>query len=131
MSDKEKYFDLHIECGATDAGDFYAKTILGVRGGIVYHKESKVSLAHAMVDLINDFQVSGMWSTLAQNPQTCVYPFPGTQTPLAVSIDPKAPKKRSSDLSQVTHPNCQMQCISFDHFGDSKCKSMCPQRSGL
>lgn len=130
MSDKEKYFDLHIECGLTDTDDFYVKTVLGNRG-IEYRKESRVSLAHAIVDLVNELQTSGMWSVLAQNPQTCVYPFPGTQTPLAISVDPKAPKKRPADLSRVAHPACQMQCTSFDHFGAPRCKSMCGQRSGL
>lgn len=131
MSDRQKYFTLHLECGLTNIGALYAKTILGVRGGIEYRKESTASLAHAIMDLVNDLQTGGMWNTLAQNPQICVYPFPGTQTPLANGIDPNAPKKRPSDLSQVTHPACQTQCISFDNFGAGKCRSMCGQRSGV
>ncbi len=44
MADKQKYFDLHLECGMTDTGTFYVKTILGKRG-IEYRDESITSLA--------------------------------------------------------------------------------------
>jgi len=128
MADRQKYFDLHIECGLTTTGDVYVRTILG---SIEYRKESSASVGHAMMDLVDDLHKSNIWNRLAQNPQACVYPFPGTQTPLAISIDPNAPKKRPSDLSQVKHPACQMQCTSFDLFGAAKCKSMCRQRSGV
>lgn len=125
---KQKYFDLHIEVGMAQQGLFYAKTVLGQA---IEYREEGPTPAVAVGKLAVSLETQSLWSNMAQNPQMCSYPFPGPQTPLAATIDPKAPKKRPADLSQVSHPACQMQCTSFDHFSTTKCKSMCGQRSGL
>jgi len=127
---KTKFFDLHFEIGQTDTGKYYAKTVLGVQSGIVYQEEGPTP-AVAISSLGARLENAAIWSTIAQNPAICQYPFSGPQIPLAVNIDPNAPKKRPSDLSSVAYPACQIQCTSYDHFGAGKCKNMCRQRSGV
>jgi len=130
MSNVKKYFDLHFEVGQTGTGYFYARTVLGVKGSIEYREEGGTP-AVAIHALARTLEMGNLWGTIAQNPSMCQYPFAGPQIPLAVTIDPNAPKKRPSDLSSVAYPGCQTQCTSYDHFGAGKCKSMCAQRSGV
>jgi len=133
MANKTKYFDLHFEIGLTDTGEFYAKTVLGINGGILFQQKGNTPAA-AISNLGADLEVGNIWNNIAQNPAVCVYPFPGPQAPTAatsLSADPNAPKKKPSELSSVAYPSCQAQCTSFDHFGAKKCKSMCRQRRGV
>ena len=130
MSNVTKYFDLHFEVGQTDTGNFYAKTVLGIKGSLAFQEEGPTP-AVAINKLAVALESGNLWSTIANNPSMCQYPFAGPQIPLAVTIDPNAPKKRPSDLSGVAYPTCQTQCTSYEHFGAGKCRSMCAHRSGI
>jgi hypothetical protein len=132
MANKYKFFDLHVEVGLDDhegmANVFYARTVIA--GSIEYREEGSTP-ATAVGKLMVDLERQNLWKNMANNPQSCGYPFPGAQTPLAAYIDLKAPKKRPMDLTGVAYPGCQGQCTSFDNFGAEKCRSMCQHRTGV
>ena len=129
-----KLFDIHLEIGIANPGPgFYAKTILG-HNGIIFEAVHPNSVAAAVAKVAIDLEGAGMWTLIHNTPAIASYPFgsaPSAVTQPTSTYDPKAPKKRPSDLHGTTHPDCQMMCQSFDHFGTSKCKSICGQRTGL
>jgi hypothetical protein len=135
----QKFFDLHFEIGGNPPplGGFYALTILGANG--VKFEEMGSTPAEAVARVVAQMEASGMWTILAKDPGVSVYPFQspqasGRNTAVSTSnnaYDPNAPKERPADLSTVPHPDCQSRCQAFDHFGTSRCKSICAQRSGL
>jgi len=129
-----KVFDLHFEIGTNGppAGDFYAKTIIGA--GVII-EESGPTPAIALGELAITMENNNIWAILAVNPHYSTYPL-GSATsakpiPPAKKPDPNIVRKKPMELTQVIHPDCQVLCTSFDHFGKNKCKSMCGQRTGL
>ena len=128
-----KLFDLHFEIGLNPGGDFYAKTVLGANGLLL--EQSGPTPAMALAKLAQDMENNSFWALIVANPSMASYPFGtapsiNTQSP-AKKPDPNIARKKPMELTQVAHPDCQMLCTSFDHFGKTKCKSMCGQRSGL
>ena len=127
MADKHRFFDLHMEVGQATTGKFYARLVLGK--SIEYREEGSTPAAAAS-KLVLELERQNMWNIMAKNPTMCTYPIPGARAPLALgTTDPAAPKKRPSELSGVTKPGCQARCASYEHFLDTKCASMCPQKS--
>lgn len=134
-----KLFDLHFEIGINPPplGGFYALTILGSNG--IKFEEMGASPADCLARISAAMEVSGMWQSIANDPRISAYPFGNTATGKSANIsnqsqnayDPSAPKQRPADLTRVSHPDCQNMCQSFEHFGNSRCKSICAQRSGL
>ena len=121
----KKFFDLHIECGLDDTGLAYAKTILG--SNHVVFQEDGLTIAEAIQKLSVNLEANNVFSVLMDSPHMSTYPL-GTDPVVPNAIDPKAPKKMPSELGAVVHPDCKIQCSSFEHFGENKCKSMCRQR---
>jgi len=137
-----KVFDLHFEVGVNPnpMGGFYALTILG-QGGVKFESQGTTP-ADALSKIVVDMEQSNMWQLIVGNPGINQFPFPANprngKPPAAVPVsstnsayDPKAPKQRPSDLTQVTHPDCQTMCQSYEHFKAAKCKSICGFRDGL
>ena len=128
-----KLFDLHCEIGLNTGGDFYAKTVLGVNGLLMEH--SGPTPATALDRLAKDLENNNFWALIVANPSMSSYPFgtaPSVNTQAAAKKpDPNIVRKKPMELTQVSHPDCQLLCTSFDHFGKTKCKSMCGQRTGL
>jgi len=127
-----KVFDLHFEIGVNGPpnADFYCLTILG-QNGVMFQADGS-SPAAALSKVAIDMEQAGMWSFIAKHPVVSAYPLgtaPSVQP--TITVDPKAPKQRPSDLHSVAHPTCQQMCLSFEHFGVNKCKNICAQRSGL
>ena len=136
------YFDLHIECAIDSATtEHHAKGIFMAThsgGLIVYHQPGK-RLDDAIVAIINDMEGDAFFDDLLRNPLMSQYPIPGgsggvsaSQSSHSVSSSQKKeevkrvfPKDIGSD---ITRPACQAMCISYDHFLDRKCQSMCPGR---
>ena len=137
----QKVFDLHFEVGVNPPplNGFYALTILGANG--VKFEEMGSSPADCIAKVTAQMEASGIWAVVAKDPGVSMYPFntgraSGKNTAVQTSTtnnayDPNIPKERPADLGQVPHPDCQARCQSFDHFGTSRCKSICAQRSGL
>jgi hypothetical protein len=123
-------FDLHFEIGLTPSGDFYARTMLGN----LIMEESGDTPAKAVAKVAKDMENNNFWAVIVSNPSISSYPF-GTSTKkpvvAATKPDPNIVRKKPMELTQVSHPECQALCTSFDHFGKGKCKSMCGQRTGL
>lgn len=129
-----RLFDLHFEIGLNPGGDFYARTVLGQNGIIM--EQSGSTPARAIDKLAIDMEAGNFWALIIAHPGMSSYPFgstaPSTTTqPPAKKPDPNVPRKKPMELTQVSHPDCQALCTSWDHFGKAKCKSMCGQRTGL
>lgn len=129
-----KLFDLHFQIDMDRSGSSYkATTVLGNNGGGFTGVAATPS--EALFKVAKDMEIAGMWGFILKNPAVSSFPFGGPTTTVnaqpQVSVDPKAPKKLPSDLTQIPHPTCTGMCTSFDFFGKDKCKSMCAQRAGL
>jgi hypothetical protein len=131
-----KVFDLHFEIGTNGppSGNFYARTIIGTAGLII--EADGPTPAVALGKLAIDMENNNLWAVLAANPHYSSYPLGSNSTSAKPQVvtkkpDPNIVRKKPMELTQVTHPDCQMLCTSFDHFGKTKCKSMCGQRTGL
>jgi len=125
-----KVFDLQFEIGTNGPpkGNFYAKVVIG--NGVLFESDSS-SPAAAIAKVAIDMETAGMWTIMVANSALSASGSVGKPSPKRSKPDPKAPKKKPMELTQVTHPDCQLLCTSFDHFGKTKCKSMCGQRTGL
>ena len=122
-------FTLHFEVGTDPRGGFYATTTIGGPRGVRFHTVAGTP-AEALSKIALDMESSSMWGHVARNPSIATYPF-NVSPPRTMVVDPKAPKKRPSDIQSVPHPDCTAICQAFDHFGKSRCKSICGHRSGL
>ena len=130
MSDT-KHFDLHFEIGVTDTGAVYARTALGKVAIIGYRSEHR-NLVNAVAELCLKMEADGAWPMLNRHPDLAIYPFDGT--PLSANTkkaNPNTSKLKPSELTNVPHPDCQLQCTAYDCFGNKRCKSICGHRSGL
>lgn len=128
-----KLFDLHFEIGISPGGGFYAKTVLGANALIL--ESTGASPAAALDKIAKDMENNNFWPLIVANPSMASYPF-GSAHSVKSQVatrkpDPNVVRKKPMELTQVAHPDCQVLCTSFDHFGKTKCKSMCGQRSGL
>jgi hypothetical protein len=139
-----KAFDLHYEVGIVGPGLFYARTVLG-NGSVRPFQEQGHSPSEAMNRLSLALENAGLWPVLAGNPGITPYPFPSTGArpngPIGGVANTKntvqskgntmVTRKRPADLISIPHPDCESQCISFDNFGPSKCRSICAHRTGV
>lgn len=131
-----KIFDLHFEIGVNPPplGGFYALTILGGNG--VKFEAMGTTPAEALAKVALDMEASSMWAHIVQNPNASMYPF-GSSGSAATPTGGQnqnaynGPKQRPADLTTVSHPDCQAMCQSYEHFGNTRCKSICAQRNGL
>lgn len=150
-----KLFDLHIEVGVDNNGGHYAKTILG-NNAILIEKFSG-TLCSAVINLIYEMDQISTFDMLKQSPTLSRFPLgagaalpvkypptgtgthpttkPSTKPPAAVPVpdppDPNIVRQRPADLGKIDSPACNTICISFDHFGTSKCKSICASKKGV
>jgi hypothetical protein len=130
-----KLFDVHFEIGSNPIGNYYARTVLGVNG--LMFEQSGPTPKMAIERLAADMENNSFWALIIANPAMSSYPFSTTTPPSvrpgppAKKPDPNVVRELPSELTQVAHPDCQPLCTSFDHFGKTKCKSMCGQRTGL
>ena len=128
-----KMFDIHIEVGDVQTGVFYAKSIIGNNAmKIEHHGPNPTS---AIMLAIADMEAIGLWQILYSDPSAAPYPFPGNTPP--VNSHPGGtnggtqPKKKDpvrvlpSELAGTPKGKCEPQCTSYDHFGVSKCATMC------
>jgi hypothetical protein len=132
MADR-KLFDLHFEIGITAYGKLYAKTQLGGPAGVSFRKEAAL-IPDAIFRTAVEMAQSGVWPILKNNPHYATYPFDSSMLKANLGnnkLDPNAPKLKPSELTSVPHPQCQLQCSSYDIFGASRCKNMCGHRTGL
>jgi len=142
---QSKLFDIHFEIGLNPppTSDFYAKVQLG-NNGVIFEQDGS-SPATAIAKIAIDMEQSGMWAIIAKNPGLSSPSVggtpstggpstggaPSTKSPTETKVDPNAPKKRPSDITQIPHPDCQVVCQAYDNFGVVKCKNICAQRSDL
>jgi len=129
-----KLFDLHFQIDADNSGTAYkATTVLGNNG--VSFSQIAATPSEALFMVAKDMEVAGMWGFILKNPAVSSFPFGGTtvtvKTQHQAPVDPKAPKKKPSELTSVPHPTCTALCTSYDLFGKGKCKNMCAHRAGL
>ncbi len=141
-----QYFDLHFECAIDSAtGIHHAKAVFVAQPGapvpglLVYHNQSKF-LDDALCDVVNDMEGDRFFDDLMKNPLMSQYPIPGgsgqsSVSPSSGSISSSSKKKEEvkrrlpSDIgTELIHPACQDVCTSFEHFRDTKCRSMCEWR---
>lgn len=132
-----KMFDIHIEVGDVQTGVFYAKTILA-NGQAVIEKHGP-NPSSPIMQVVAEMEQIGLWQILYNDPSISSYPFntggvPGSTSNSSPNVvvnnrkkkDP--PKQLPSTLTGVDKPACQTLCTSFDHFGDSKCRSICASK---
>jgi len=129
-----KLFDLHFQIDVDKSGTAYkATTVLGNNG--VSFSQIAATPSEAIFMVAKDMEKAGMWRLILNNPAVSFFPFANNRVAANIQhqapVDPKTPKKKPSELTQIPHPTCTALCTSYDLFGKGKCKNMCAQRNGL
>ena len=131
-----KLFDLHIEVGKMNTGEYYAKTILG-NNGVQYTKIAQ-HMVDAICEMACEMDASAALQLLEANPALSLYPIGGSQTtaagtskhvpaPLGGKIS-TLPRVNWSDLTRVPKGQCEARCKVHDLFGGTKCASFCKHK---
>jgi hypothetical protein len=151
-SGTRQYFEFHVECGKVDSHDYYARNAVNFLSGngVRTIRRQETFIDDAICTLIMDVEAQGLFVDMSRNPMMSVYPFPSASSTPATgggssSVCPSngsvssstttTPKKKDVELrrpsdigNEIAHPACQDVCMSFEHFLDKKCHSICEWR---
>lgn len=135
------FFELHIECGIESGGRHHAETILitSPPSGITVYHDSQKFLDDAICEVARKLDDATLFDQLLRNPLMSVYPLPngsGT-TSASASASSHSSSAKKKDIERMlpnsigrdtVYPACQEICTSYDHFRDTKCRSICEWR---